>query len=405
MKLTDMSIKKAKPKDKSYKLADGGGMYLQIEPSGGKLWRYSYRHVGKQKLLAIGKYPDVSLPEARKRHREAREQLANGVDPSAAKKAHKAAGKAAAANCFKVIALEWLDSWKTDKVVKHHNNTLSRLERFVFPFIGGHPITEISAAEVLTVLRRVEERAIPTAHRTRVIISQIMRFAVATGRAKYNPVADLQGALKPRPAARHFATITSPERVGELLRSIDTYRGGAPVRAALKIAPMVFVRPGELRLARWKDIDFDAAEWRYTVSKTKTEHLVPLSRQAMEILKDLEPLTGGGEFIFDGLRHGRPISHATIGRALQSLGYDTQTEITGHGFRAMARTMLAERLRIEPGIIEHQLAHKVPDALGTAYNRTKFIDDRRKMMQVWSDYLDNLKAGKQGDVVLFPVAV
>jgi integrase len=382
-----------------YKLFDGGGLYVQIEPTGGKLWRYKYRFDGKEKLLTLGKYPDVPLQEARRRHQEAREQLANGIDPSAVKKAQKLAGAERAANSFEVIAREWFDTWKADKAESHCNKVIARLEKDVFPYIGGRPVAEISAPEVLTVCRRVEARgAIDTAHRAKENISQIMRYAIATGRADRDPCPDLRGALKSIKKS-NYPTLTDPAKVAELMKAIDAYQGGHVVRVALRFAPLVFVRPGELRAAKWADIDLDRAEWKYVVPKTKTEHLVPLARQAVELLRDIQPLTGGSEYVFPGIRSGSPISDMTLNRALQTMGYDTKTEITGHGFRAMARTLLAERLRISEAVIEHQLAHKVPDTLGTAYNRTKFIDDRRRMMQAWADYLDKLKTAEFGKVV------
>ena len=402
MKLSDTSIRKAKSGDKRRKLADGGGLYIQLEPTGGKLWRYKYRFDGKEKTLYLGKYPDVPLQEARRRHQEARERLAQGIDPSAAKKAQKAAGKERASNTFEVIAREWLVVWSKDKVKTTIDHTQARLNNDILPLLGSSPIASITTPDVLAALRRIEDRgAIDTAHRVKNIISQIMRYAVSTARAEHNPVFNIDStALQSRPV-KHMASITEPARVAELLRSIDSYTGTYQVKAALRLAPLFFARPGELRAAKWADIDLDRAEWKYMVSKTKTEHLVPLSRQAVKILKDLYPLTGDGEYVFAGVRPGRPISDMTINRALQTMGYDTQNEITAHGFRAMARTLLAERLQQPENVIEHQLAHKVPDALGTAYNRTKFLDQRKNMMQLWADYLDDLKTGNFTKVVQF----
>jgi len=400
MKLTDVNIRKAKPREKPYKLSDGGGLYVQVEPGGGKLWRFDFRFDGKRKTLALGKYPDVSLQEARKRHQEARTQLASSIDPSAVKKAQKTAGAERSASSFEVIAREWFQMWKTDKAKSHYSKVIGRLEKDVFPYIGGRPVAEISAREVLSVCRRIEDRGVfETARRVKENISQVMRYAIATGRADRDPCPDLRGALKPA-TVKHMPTLTEPAKVAELLQTIDAYQGkGVTVRAALRLAPLVFVRPGELRGAKWADIDLDAAEWRFVTSKTKTEHLVPLSRQSVEILRDLQPLTGGGEYVFPNVRPGRPISDATLNRALQTMGYDTAADICPHGFRAMARTLLAEQLRFPAEVIEHQLAHRVPDTLGTAYNRTKFIDERRRMMQAWSDYLDDLKIANFSKVV------
>jgi len=402
MKLTDINIKKTKPREKAYKLFDGGGLYIQIEPTGGKLWRYQYRFDEKRKLLSLGKYPDVSLQEARKRHQEAREQLAQSIDPAAMKKARKTAGKERAANSFEVIAREWFARWKDDKADGTVKRTLSALEKNIIPWIGARPVSDIKTPDVLSVLRRIEDRGFgETVRKTRDAISGVFRYAVQTGRTEYNPCDNLRGALK-SVQVKNFPSITDPEKVAELLRAIDTYQGGHVVRSALRLAPLVFVRPGELRAAKWTDIDLDRAEWRFVTSKTKTEHLVPLARQAVEILKDLKPLTGHGEYVFPNVRPGRPIADATLNRALQTMGYDTKTEITGHGFRAMARTLLSERLGYRAEVIEHQLAHKVPDALGTAYNRTKFLAERKAMMEAWANYLDELKAGAAA--VRFPTA-
>jgi integrase len=268
------------------------------------------------------------------------------------------------------------------------------LELDVFPWMGGKPVAEITAPVVLEVLRRIESRGVvDTAHRAKQTISQVMRYAIATGRVERDPCPDLKGALPAR-VQNHFASLTNPTEAAALLRAIDQYSGGNIVRAALKLAPLVFVRPGELRVARWADIDLDKAEWRYLVTKTKTDHLVPLSQQAVAVLRDLHPLTGQGDYVFPGMRaYTRPMSDGAINRALQSMGYSTKNDVTVHGFRAMVRTLLAEELHFPPEVIEHQLAHRVPDALGTAYNRTKFLKERTLMMQVWADYLDKLKAG------------
>jgi len=394
MALSDTAIRNTKPADKPIRLSDGGGMYLEVSPAGGKLWRMQYRFDGKRKMLAFGKYPAVSLADARARREDAKKLLANGQDPGAVKQAQKAARKVAMANSFEAAAREWFEVWQHGKAESHSSKVIARLENDVFPWLGKRPIAEITAPEVLSVLRRIESRGvIDTAQRAKESISMIMRYAIATGRRVDNdPCPSLRGALK---TVRHsnFAALTSPEDVGELMRAIEGFQGTYPVRAALALAPLVFVRPGELRKARWADIDLEKGEWSYIVSKTKTEHLVPLARQAVEILRDLYPLTGGGEFCFPGRNPKKPMSPATINAALTRMGYDTQEEHTGHGFRAMARTLLAEKLRYSRDVIEHQLAHKVPDALGTAYNRTKFLDDRRPMMQEWADYLDELKNG------------
>lgn len=396
MPLTDAAIRKAKPQSKPLRLFDEKGMYLELSPSGGKLWRWKYRYLGKEKRLALGTYPDVSLAEARDRCHEARSLLANGADPGEARKVQKAAKILHVANSFEAVACEWFAKHMTDKAQTHANKVIGRLKKDIFPWIGSRPIADIRPPEMLAVLQRIEKRgAIETAHRLRGICGQVFSYAIKTGRAERNASSDLRGALTPV-VVKHHAAITDPVKVGELLRAFDGFAGTFVVQCALKIAPFLFVRPGELRKARWADIDFDGAEWRYQATKTKTNHIAALATQVLTILRDLHPLTGKSEYVFPGARsNGRPMSEAAINAALRRLGYDTKTEITGHGFRAMARTILHEKLGFKPEVIEHQLAHKVPDALGTAYNRTKFLDERRSMMQTWADYLENLKAGAE----------
>jgi len=394
--LTIKEIEAAKPKEKTYKLADGHGLYLEVTPSGAKYWRLKYRVARKEKRLAIGVYPEVRPPEARDKAKEARSQVRAGIDPSAKKQADKQAVLLAASNNFEAVAREWLDGRKSHVEPAQHVKTLARLENDVFPWIGKRPITEIDAPEILTVLRRIDRRgARYTAHRVRSEISRVFRFAIATGRGTTDPAQSLIGAIPPA-VEKHMPAITDPAKVAEMLRAFDAFSGTFPVQCALKLAPMLFTRPGELRKAEWASIDLDKAEWRYRVSKTKTDHLVPLPHQAVVILRDLNALTGSGRYVFPGARtSSRPMSDAAINAALRRLGYDTKTEITGHGFRAMARTILHEELDQKPEVIEHQLSHSVPDALGTAYNRTKFLRERQVMMQTWSDYLDKIKAGAE----------
>ena len=396
MPLTDTAIRNAKKSEKPVRLFDGGGLYLEISPSGGKLWRLKYRFGGKEKRLAFGTYPDVTLAEARERREEARKLLANDVDHSEQKKAQKAASQERAANSFEVIAREWFEKHRDTWAPSHSSKIIRRLEVDVFPWLGARPIAEITAPEILAVLRRIEGRGtLDTAHRAGGNCSQVFRYAIATGRAERDPVPDLRGALPPARGS-NFAALTDPSKVAELLRAIDAFSGTFTVQCALRVAPLLFVRPGELRQAEWSGIDLEKGEWRYFVTKTKTEHLVPLSTQAVAILSELHPLSGNGRFVFPGGRDPRrAMSEAAINAALRRMGYDTKTEITGHGFRAMARTILAEELQQRPEVIEHQLAHAVPDALGTAYNRTKFLKERRAMMQLWADYLDRLKAGAE----------
>jgi integrase len=395
MKLTDAAVRKAKTEAKPYKLADGGGLYLEVMPNGSKYWRLKYRYGGKEKRLAFGVYPDVSLADARTRRDEARKLLANDTDPGAVKQAQKAMKQERAANSFEAIAREWFAKHSPGWAQSHASKIIQRFEKDVFPWLGGRPIAEITAPELLAVLRRIESRgALDTAHRAHQNSGQVFRYAVATGRAQRDPSGDLRGALPPARGG-HFAAIIEPAKAGELLRAIEAFRGTFAVKCALLLAPLVFVRPGELRKAEWADIDLDAAEWRYFVTKTKTEHSVPLATQAVAILRELHPLTGHGRYVFPGRDPQRPMSDAAVNAALRRMGYDTKTEITGHGFRAMARTILHEELHIKPEVIEHQLAHRVPDTLGTAYNRTKFLKERRTMMQQWADYLDKLKAGAE----------
>lgn len=402
MPLTDIALKAAKPAEKPQRLFDGGGLYLEISTAGGKWWRFKYRFDGKEKRLSLGVYPDVSLKDARERRDEMRRLVANDVDPGVNRKIQKAAKLERSANSFETIAREWYAKHSPGWAETHSSKIIRRLEKDVFPWIGGRPISEITAQELLTVLRRIEGRGtLDTAHRAGGNCSQVFRYAIATGRAERDPVPDLRGALPPARGG-NFAAITDPAKVGALLRAIDAFEGTFVVQSALRLAPLIFVRPGELRRALWEEIDFDRAEWRYWVTKTKTEHSVPLAAQSLAILKDLHPLTGHGRHVFPGRDPKQPMSEAAVNAALRRMGYDTKTEITGHGFRAMARTILAEELHQKPEVIEHQLAHKVPDALGTAYNRTKFLKERRSMMQLWADYLDKLKIGAM--IIQLPAA-
>ena len=394
MSLTDIAIKGAKPKDKPYKLSDGGGLYLEVAPSGGKWWRYKFRFGGKELRLSLGTYPDVGLKDARARHAVERKKLSDGINPADNRKAEKTASKLAATNSFEVVAKEWAKSYFTNKTASHQDRTMRRLESYIFPWLGNKAMSEINAPQILEVVKRIENlNKLETAHRTLQATSQVFRYAVQTGRALRDPCVDLRGAL-PATVVKHMAAFTEPKEIAELLRAIDGFTGSFTVQTALKLSPLVFTRPSELRTAKWADIDLEAKEWRYRVSKTNTMHLVPLSTQAAKFFSDMHPVSGHGEFVFQGGHDPKkPMSAAAINAALKRMGYDTQQDITAHGFRAMARTILHERLNIDPYIIEHQLAHKVPDALGAAYNRTKFIEQRTAMMQDWADYLDELKAG------------
>jgi integrase len=397
MPLSDTTIKNAKPNpDKAYKLPDEKGMYLLVNPNGSKYFRLKYRFGGKEKVLALGVYPDTSLKQAREKRDEARKQLAEGIDPSENRKAVKSSKAESAANSFEVIAREW-GGKKVDTWADKNNRSKRMLERNIFPWLGSKPITDILPKDILDCLRRVEDRGtIETAHRTLQICGQVYRYAVATGRAERDITPDLRGALPPA-KGEHFAAITEPKQVAELLRAIDSYQGSLPAVCALKLAPLVFVRPGELRAAEWQHIDLDAKEWRYYVSKTSVQHIVPLSSQAVAILEELHPFSGHGRFVFPSERTPRGdrcMSDNTLNAALKRLGYGKDV-MTAHGFRAMARTILDEVLGVRPDFIEHQLAHAVKDPNGRAYNRTAHLPERHKMMQQWADYLDGLKNGAQ----------
>lgn len=394
MALSDTKIRTLKAKDKPYKVSDEKGLYLLVTPSGGKLWRLKYRIDSKENTMSFGGYPDVSLADARAARDDARKQIKAGEDPNELRKAKKSGKKDDALNSFELVAREWWETHMKDKAESHKNKVIRRFELYLFPWIGKKPISSITAPEVLESLKRVEKlNKLETAHRALQTAGQVFRYAVQTGRAVRDVTADLKGALPPT-TVKHMAAFTEPKQVAELLRAIDSFNGTFTVHSALKLSPLVFTRPSELRMAKWKDIDLEAGTWNYLVSKTKTDHIVPLSRQAIEILKELYPLSGHGEYVFMGGHSPlKPMSESAVNAALKRMGYDTQVDITAHGFRAMARTILHERLNIDPNIIEHQLAHKVPDTLGSAYNRTKFLAQRKEMMQQWADYLDELKAG------------
>lgn len=388
--LSDTAVRNAKPDSKPYKLTDGDGLYLLVKDTG-KYWRFNYRFAGKQKTLALGVYPDVTLKAAREKLLEARRLLAGEIDPGMAKRLQKAARREAATNSFEAVAREWFAKYSPNWAKGHADKIIARLENDIFPWLGSRPISEITPPELLAALRRIEDRGVlETAHRAKQNCGQIFRYGVATGRCDRDPSQDLKGALPPVKTT-HFAAITEPKRIGELLLAIEGYQGSLIVKSALRLAPLLFVRPGELRMAQWKDINLDTAEWQFVVSKTKSQHIVPLCTQAVDILRKLEPLTGHGDLVFPGNRgQGRPMSENTVNAALRYLGYDNKT-ITSHGFRAMARTVLDEVLGFPPHIIEHQLAHAVRDPLGRAYNRTSHLAERKRMMQEWADYLDGLR--------------
>lgn len=391
--LTDTAIKKAKASNQPKKLSDGRGLFLLITTKGSKLWRMSYRYEQKQKTLYIGKYPDISLAEARTKVQEARKDLAKGIDPSATKKAIKESRRGELANSFEVLAREWHKIHMTSKSVSHAEKTLTRLENNVFPWLGKKPLSDIEAPEILKVLRIIESRgANDMAHTVKRIIGQVFRYAIATGRAIRNPVPDLQGALAPA-VVSHHAAITEPAKIGELLRASYGYTGGFVTQCALKLSFFVMLRPGEVRRAEWSEIDLDNKQWRIPGEKMKMkdEHIIPLSSQAIEILKEIEELTGIDRFVFPSVRtKGRPMSENTITGALRRMGY-TGKEMTAHGFRAMASTRLNEAHLFHADAIERQLAHGERDSVRAAYHRAQYLPERVKMMQWWADYLDSLR--------------
>jgi integrase len=403
MPLSDVKIRNAKPTEKQVKLFDGDGLFLLVTPQGGKYFRLKYRYEGKEKLLALGTYPEISLADARQRREEARQQLAHSIDPGAVKKAKKHAATAET-ETFEVIAREWHNRQSSVWVPAYADKMIKSLERSIFPWLGQRPMNEIKAPELLAVLRRIESRGtLDTAHRMRFICGQVFRYAIATSRAEHDPATDLRGALTPFKESHH-AAITDPVKVGGLLRAIEGYQGHFAVQCALRLAPLFFVRPGELRQAEWVEIDLDEAVWNIPAEKMKMKqpHLVPLSKQAVEILKELQPLTGASRYVFPSARSfARAMSNNAILAALRRMGFD-KDEMSGHGFRAMARTILDEVLGVRADFIEHQLAHAVKDPNGRAYNRTAHLIERRKMMQTWADYLDKLKAG--AEVIQFKTA-
>jgi integrase len=391
LKLYDKDIKALKPSTKVYRKSDGAGLYIEVPPVGNKRWRFRYHVGGVEKLLSLGVYPDVSLKDARLRRDDARRSVANGVDPSDSRKAIKAAEVAVTANAFEIVAREWMEKQRTVWAPSNAALIEGRLKKNVFPLVGARPIDNLTAADVLAVVRPIEaNNKIETAHRVLGYFSQIFRYAVVTGRVPSDPTRDLRGALPPS-KEKHFAAVTDPDAVGDLLRVLGGYDGSEAVKHALRLAPLVFVRPGELRHAEWAHIDFDAAEWRYSVSKTNTQHIVPLARQAIEVLKSIGTKTGGGRYVFPSpTSNDRPMSNNAILAAMRRM-LITSDVMCGHGFRAMARTLLDEALGFPPHLIEHQLAHVVKDPLGRAYNRTKHLPERKAMMQAWADYIDELK--------------
>ncbi|MDR3388340.1 MAG: tyrosine-type recombinase/integrase [Rudaea sp.] len=397
--LTDTKLRSAKPQAKPYRLADSKGLCVEVHPSGGRYWRYRYRFAGKGKMLSLGVYPDVSLAAARERRDDLRKQVAAHVDPSAKRKTDKLNQCLMSAATFEAVAREWVDG-RGHLADATRDKVRWLLETMAFPWLAVRPVSEISASETLAILRRVEALGkLETAQRLKQVIGQVIRYAVATGRATRDPTGDLRGALQTT-KTRHHASITEPAKVGELLRAIHGFAGSLVVASALKIAPLVFVRPGELRQAEWAEIDLNKGEWRIPAERMKMRepHLVPLSAQAVAILRELYPLSGSGRFVFPSNRSTqRPMSENTVTAALRRLGY-TGDEMTGHGFRSMASTLLHEQ-GWPSDVIERQLAHAERNKVKAAYNYAEHLPKRRKMMQDWADYLDELRSG--GNVVAF----
>ena len=394
MALSVKQIQAAKPKDKIYRITDSNGLCLEIKPNGSKLWRFRYRFNGKGKMIGLGSFPATSLKDARNKRDDQRRILESGIDPSDHKKGQKAA--VSGENEFESVSREWHSKFKSTWTEGHAKTVLRRLELNCFPWIGKTAVDQLDPPEILKVLRRIEKRgAVETAHRVRSIIGQVLRYAVATGRATRDSSADLKGAIPPA-QEKHLAAITDPKKIGPLLRNIEEYEGGDITKYGLMLAPLVFVRPGELRHAQWDEIDLEIAEWRVPAGKMKARrpHIVPLSRQALEILYELKPLTGNGNYVFPSVRSkSRPMSENTINGALRRLGYSKE-EITGHGFRSMASTNLNEN-GWKPDVIERQLAHVEGNSVRAAYNHADYLPERRKMMQWWADYLDALKNGDE----------
>ena len=389
--LTDTKLRTLKPRESAYRIADTNGLCIEVRPSGSKVWRYRYRHGGKPSIITMAEYPAMGLADARAERDRLRALVRGGGSPANAARIERATKMEQAATTFGAIAAELLAKRAKEGLSPGSVKRERRLIEKDMAVVSSMPITDVTAPLLLAALRKLERRGVvETAHRARSLAGRVFRYAIATGRAQVNPAADLVGALE-QPQTKHFASVTDPTKIGDLLQAMYSYRGSPVTVAALKLAPMCFVRPGELRKARWEDIDLEASEWRFTASKTGTPHIVPLSSQAKEILEELQPLTKRSEFVFPGVRSAkRPMSENTINAALRYLGFDGNT-ITGHGFRAMARTVLDEVLGYRPDFIEHQLAHAVRDPLGRAYNRTAHLAERKKMMQAWASYLDELR--------------
>ncbi len=399
MTLSDVTIRNAKPRPKPYKLPREHGLYIIVNPNGSKQWRFAYRFGGAEKLLSFGTYPEVSLMLARERREEARRLLAAGTDPSVHRRAEAERRNLESFNTFRIVAAEWLQM-KADSMAAGTHTKARWMLDFALPEIGDMPMTQIEPLDILRMLRPIEASGrLETMHRVKARVSEVFRYGVATGRVQSDPTRDLRGALKPKRRTKHHAALTEPEDVGGLVSAIDSYGGTLEVHSALKLSPLLFARPGEIRHSQWPEFELDGRmpAWRYLATKTRVRHIVPLSRQAVAILQELRKLTGTPpaqpdfpHYVFPSARtRGRPMSENAVTAALRSLGY-TGDQMTAHGFRATARTLLAE-LGWAPEAIERQLAHRPSGSLGEAYDRAQYLQERRKMMQAWADYLDGLK--------------
>ncbi|UHQ56637.1 tyrosine-type recombinase/integrase [Microbulbifer sp. YPW16] len=402
MPLSDTKLRALKPRDRKYIEADEKGLAIEVTPTGAKRWVFRFRLHGKRPEMALGLYPDVTLKRARELRDEARRHVAEGIDPRDVRRALKESALEANRNSFAAVSQEWFAARMAHLSKSSRDRANLALDRDLIPYLGKRPIAEITPPEVLRCLRRIESRGtLETAHRVKRVASQVFRFAVATGKADRDPTTDLSGALTPT-KKKHLAAITDPVEVGRLLAGIDGYQGTPIVRTALKLSPLLFCRPGELRKLEWTEINWEARQIELPAEKMKMgePHIIPLAQQALALLRELEPLTGRGKYVFPSARgQSRPLSDNGVRTALRSLGYDNNT-MTAHGFRAMARTLLDEVLSFRVDYIEHQLAHGVKDTLGRAYNRTKHLPQRAAMMQKWADYLDNLRVQAGADNIV-----
>lgn len=390
--LTLRQIQTAKPKDKNYKLYDSDGLFLLVTSAGGKYWRYRYKINQKEKQLSIGAFPQISLQDARFARNDAKKHVVKGIDPVYLKAVEKLTNHINAENSFEALAREWHGFYMRDKSKDHADRAMHILENDLFPYIGEFPIENIKAIELLAALRNIENRSIDLAHRARQTAGQVFRYAIQTGRASLNPAKDLEGALRKK-NTEHRAAIIDPAELGKLLVNMDYSKSSLVVKTAMLLSPMLFQRPGEIRQMEWSEINWEKRIWEIPANKMKmrNDHVVPLAKQALELLTRIQSLTGRGQYVFPSPRtNTRCISDNAVRTALRDLGY-TNEQVTPHGFRATARTLLDEVLKYRVDFIEAQLAHSVRDATGRAYNRTSFLSERAEMMQAWADYLDEIK--------------